>query len=82
MSRYYLHILIALFLITINPEIVTNTYNDPISVSSLSTVLNSEASTVVGGLKGGTKLFIDGFGFDYEPDNNLVHFGTMRCPVI
>ena len=43
----------------------------------------SGSTSLYGSLRGGTKLFLEGSGFDKEdPANNLVFLGDYTCPVI
>ena len=52
---------------------------DPVLITSVSTIADSNTSPMSGSLAGGTSLYIHGMGFDPMFDNNVVYVGSVRC---
>ena len=60
-------------------KIIQDSTKDPVYINFVSTTTTQPTSVLTGSIEGGTTLYIQGYGFDSAPENNIVFVGNTRC---
>lgn len=80
MSKQVLQLLAILIVLSFS-QTVSSTMSDSLYIYRVTNISDFNQNDISGGLMGGTKIRIWGYGFDAVPENNIVTIGQSPCVV-